>query len=69
MYSVGILLNNEYENVYSLVGIIVAITCLTHIFLIGGAAMQKLAVYSLVIYSAFQGLKLVKTYEPSTIED
>ena len=69
VYSVGILLTNEYENIYSLVGIIVAIICLTHIFVIGGAAMQKLAVYSLVLYSAFQGFKLLKTLETSTIEE
>jgi hypothetical membrane protein len=63
VYSFGILLNSEYENIYSLIGIIVAIICLTHIFLIGGAAMQKLAVYSLILYSVFQGHKLLKTYE------
>ena len=62
-YSVGILLNNEYQNVYALVGIIVAIICLTHIFLIHGAAMQKVAVYSLILYSVFQGHKLLNTFE------
>jgi hypothetical membrane protein len=63
VYSVGILLNKEYENVYALVGVIVAIICLIHIFLIGGAAMQKAAVYSLVLYSVFQGYKLLNTFE------
>jgi hypothetical membrane protein len=62
IYSVGILLNPEYENVYALVGIIVCAMCLIHIFFGGGAPMQKVAVYSIVLYSVFQGYKLLKVY-------
>jgi hypothetical membrane protein len=63
VYSVAILLNNQYENVYSLVGFAVMALSLLYIFVIGGAAMQKVAVYSLILYSVFQGYKLLKTPE------
>lgn len=63
VYSIGILMNPEYENVYALVGIIVCVICLIHIFLGGGAPMQKVAVYSIIMYSVFQGYKLLKVFE------
>jgi hypothetical membrane protein len=64
VYSIAILLNKDYENVYALIGIIVAIICYTYVLVpgFGNAAMQKLAVYALVLYSAFQGYKLLKVF-------
>lgn len=64
IYSIAILINKDYENVYALIGIIVAIICYTYVLVpgFGTAAMQKLAVYALVLYSAFQGYKLLKVY-------
>ncbi|MHA1935952.1 MAG: DUF998 domain-containing protein [Candidatus Thorarchaeota archaeon] len=65
IYSIAILINKDYENVYALIGIIVAIICYTHVLMpgFGNPAMQKLAVYSLVLYSVFQGYKLLKVYQ------
>jgi hypothetical membrane protein len=63
VYSVAILLNSQYENVYSLVGFVVMALSLLYIFVLGGAAMQKVAVYSLVLYSVFQGYKLLNAPE------
>lgn len=65
IFSIAILINKDYENVYALIGIIVAIICYTHILVpgFGNAAMQKLAVYSLILYSVFQGYKLLKVYQ------
>ncbi|MFX0168207.1 MAG: hypothetical protein ACFE89_02515 [Candidatus Hodarchaeota archaeon] len=34
-----------------------------HCGIIGGAAMQKVAVYGLIIWSAFQGYKLLKVFK------
>jgi hypothetical membrane protein len=64
IYSIAILLNKDYENVYALIGIIVAIICYTHVLVpgFGNAAMQKIAVYSLVLYSVFQGYKMRKVF-------
>jgi len=58
VYSFGILLNKEYDNKYALVGFVVAIIDIVYIFFIGTAWMQKIAVYSMVLYSAFQGYRL-----------
>lgn len=59
-YSIAILLKNEYHNAYALIGIIVAIICLLHIYGpgFGTAIMQKTTVYALVSWSAFQGYEL-----------
>ncbi len=64
IFSIAILLNKDYENVYALIGIIVAIICYTHVLVpgFGNAAMQKIAVYSLVLYSVFQGYKMRKVF-------
>jgi hypothetical membrane protein len=64
IFSIAILLNKDYENVYALIGIVVAIICYTHVLVpgFGNAAMQKIAVYSLVLYSVFQGYKMLKVF-------
>ncbi|MHA2065580.1 MAG: hypothetical protein ACXABY_14490 [Candidatus Thorarchaeota archaeon] len=61
-YSIAILLKRDYHNLYSLVGVIVAIICLLHIYGpgFGTPIMQKAAVYALVLWSVFQGFELRK---------
>ena len=63
MYSVAILLNKDYENAYALVGIIASALNILYIFVIPGAAMQKIAVYGMILYSVFQGYKLLGIFE------
>jgi hypothetical membrane protein len=63
IYSIAMLLNKNYNYLYSLIGFIVAAICLVYIFFIGTALMQKLAVYALVLWSAFQGYALLKTFD------
>jgi len=61
-YSFAILLNKNYENLYAAIGFVVALICVLYITVIGGAAFQKVAVYSLILYSGFQGYKLLKVF-------
>jgi len=63
------LLKNGYSNIYAIIGIIIAILCynhlagnIIHIPIIDSAAMQKVAVYGLVLWSAFQGYYLLKLF-------
>ena len=63
VYSVVILLNKEYENGYAMIGIVTGALCLLYIFVIGGAAMQKVAVYAIILFSVLQGHKLLKIFE------
>lgn len=60
VYSVGMLYNSEYNSILSIVGFAVAAICLLHIFAFHTALMQKIAVYSLVLWSGFQGYYLFK---------
>jgi hypothetical membrane protein len=60
VYSVAMLFNKSYNRLYSLVGFTVAAICLLYIFWLGTAWMQKLAVYALVLWSAFQGYRLLQ---------
>ncbi len=62
VYSIAILFNKSYNRLYSLVGFIVAAICLLYIFWLGSAWMQKLAVYALVLWSAFQGYRLLQLF-------
>ena len=70
-YSIAIVMNSEYENIYALIGFIVVIVCVLHIAamfgvmstLFGTALWQKVAVYGLVLWSVFQGYKLLKVFE------
>lgn len=65
VYSVAIFLKRDYHNMYALVGVIVAVICLLHIYGpgFGTAVMQKAAVYALVLWSAFQGYELMKRFQ------
>ena len=70
IFSIAIFLNKDYENLYGLIGIIIAILSFTyfagmlaHIPIIGSAAMQKVAVYGLILWSVFQGYKLYKVFK------
>ena len=65
VYSIAILINKDYEPVYALIGIIVAIICYSYILVpgFGNNAMQKLAVYAMILYSVFQGYKLLYMFK------
>jgi hypothetical protein len=70
-YSIAIVVNTEYDNKYALVGFVVVVVCLLHILgmfgvlsmYFGTALWQKVAVYSLVLWSAFQGYYLLKVFD------
>ena len=70
VYTIAILLNKDYENVYAIIGIIIAIIAYIYLIgiiisnpIIGSNAMQKLAVYCIILWSAFQGYKLLKVFD------
>jgi hypothetical protein len=70
VYTIAIFLNKDYENLYGIIGIIIAILAYTYLFgiilsvpVIGSATMQKVAVYGLILWSAFQGYKLLKVFD------
>jgi hypothetical membrane protein len=60
IYSIATLFNKEYNNLYSLAGFIVAAAALIHILFVHTALMQKIAVYSLVLWSVVQGYALLQ---------
>ncbi|MFX1370095.1 MAG: hypothetical protein ACFFAY_16010 [Promethearchaeota archaeon] len=62
IYTIVILVNKEYGYIYAL-GIIATVILFLHIYVIRGAAMQKLTVYSIIFYSVFQGHRLLKLYQ------
>ena len=70
-YSIAIIMKKDYENIYAVIGLIVVVICVLHIVamfgiaseLFGTALWQKVAVYALVLWSAFQGYKLLKVFE------
>jgi len=70
-YSVAIVMKKDYGNIYAVIGFVVVIICVLHIMgmfgvmseFFGTAAWQKLAVYSLVLWSAFQGYRLLKIFQ------
>jgi hypothetical membrane protein len=70
-YSIAILMKSEYENIYALIGFIVVVVCTLYIValfgvaseIFGTALWQKISVYALVLWSAFQGYKLLKVFE------
>ncbi len=74
IYSAAMLLNSKYSTLFGLIGILIGILAfvyfvgiLAHVPIISSAAMQKLAVYGLVLWSAFQGYYLLKLF-PKTAE-
>lgn len=70
-YSIAIIKKSEYENIYALIGFIVVVICILYILglfgvmseIIGSALWQKIAVYLLVLWSVFQGYKLLKVFD------
>jgi hypothetical protein len=70
-YSVATLLNTEYDNRYGLIGFIVVVVCFMYIGAFfsplfasfGTALWQKVSVYALILWSAFQGYYLLKRFE------
>ena len=71
IYSIAFFLNSEYSQLYGLIGLIVVVICLLHIgaffgimgYIFGTALWQKVSVYALVLWSAFQGYYLLKVFE------
>lgn len=71
IYSISILLNATYPRLYAGIGFIVVVICLLHIgaffspvFTVFGSALwQKVSVYALVLWSAFQGYYLLKIFK------
>ncbi len=72
IYSIAIFLNKEYSRTFGLVGLIVAAICFCYVGaffsplfgdLFGTALWQKVSVYALVLWSAFQGYYLLKVFE------
>jgi hypothetical protein len=69
-YSIAILKKSEYENIYALIGFVVVVVCLLYIVglfgvmseIIASALWQKVSVYALVLWSVFQGYKLLKVF-------
>jgi hypothetical membrane protein len=73
IYSVAMLLNSEYSNLLGLIGFMIGILAfvyfvgiVVHVPVISSAAMQKIAVYGLVLWSAFQGYYLLKLFPKTT---
>ncbi|MFW9768433.1 MAG: hypothetical protein ACFFF9_01060 [Candidatus Thorarchaeota archaeon] len=70
-YSIAIVMKREYNNIYAGIGFIVVVICILHIFgmfgvmseYFGTALWQKIAVYSLVLWSVFQGYELLKVFD------
>jgi hypothetical protein len=71
LYSIAIFLNTEYPQLYGLIGLIVVVICFLHVgaffgfmgYLFGTALWQKVSVYALVLWSAFQGYYLRNVFE------
>ena len=71
VYSITILLNKKYPDLYAIIGFIAVVICFLLIgaFFIpgfsffGSALWQKVSVYSLILWSAFQGYYLLKVFE------
>jgi hypothetical membrane protein len=72
VYSIAILLNKNYGNIYALIGFIVVAICFLHVgaffstelsVYFGTAVWQKLSVYALILWSVFQGYNLLKVFE------
>ena len=71
IYSLTIFLNNEYPQLYGLIGLIVVGICFCYIGaffspifgIFATALWQKVSVYALVLWSAFQGYYLLKVFD------
>jgi hypothetical protein len=70
-YSIAIVMNSEYKNIYAGIGFIVVIVCFLHIIAMfgimspyfGTALWQKVSVYALVLWSVFQGYEHLKVFD------
>ncbi len=60
LYSVAILLNKNYNRLYSILGFIVALIAMIHIYWIHTAVMQKITVYAMILWSVVQGHRLLE---------
>jgi hypothetical membrane protein len=71
IYSIAILLDKNYGNLYALIGLVVVVICFLHVGaffspafdMFGTAVWQKLSVYALILWSAFQGYRLLKIFQ------
>lgn len=67
IYSVAILLNSDYENIYGIVGVIFSIIIV--LFIYGyfspyNVLMQKVVVYGFCLWASFQATKIWKEVKP-----
>jgi len=62
VYSIAIFLHKSYGYPFALIGVVVAIICYGHVLIpgMGTALIQKIAVYGLILWSAFQGIRLLQ---------
>ena len=71
VYSIAILLNKNYGKLYGLIGFVVVVICFLHVGaffssafdMFGTPLWQKLSVYALILWSAFQGYRLLKVFD------
>ena len=71
VYSIAILLKKEYPNLYAIIGLAVVVICflligaffVPAIEFFGSALWQKVSVYALILWSAFQGYYLLKIFQ------
>jgi len=68
IYSVAILLNEDYSNYYSIFGFVIFILVLIYVFVNLGAMhtfVQKVIVYSYIIWASIQVFRIWPSVEPS----
>jgi hypothetical membrane protein len=67
IYSIAILLNSEYQNIYSIVGIAFSIIIILYIFryfILFRVIMQKIIVYGFILWALLQVTKIWKEVGP-----
>ncbi len=68
IYSIAILLNKDYSNFYSIFGLAIFVLVLIYVFVYFGdlrTFLQKVIVYSYIIWAAIQVMRIWPSVEPS----
>ncbi len=60
IFSLAMYFNQSHENYYATLGIVILLIALFHIFLVRNAFLQKITVYSLILWCLIQSVKLKK---------